>query len=116
MSSVVRLETLYKGIRSRAAFARIGLQYVSVYSTSEGNDLCAPTSTPSMNGMDPVNQEHSYHPNQFDHGRLAETVASALASPGPGVVFNVRPGESITSSFQVSSGDLDVSLDPVAGQ
>ncbi len=94
----------------RTAAASLGLQVVDLYDTPAGHELCGPSADRFLNGVRPLAKVESYHPNAFGHGLITDAVARELRALPPGDLFNVRPGETLTSQFPVTPGPtLDAS-------
>lgn len=86
-----------------------GMQYIDVYNTSDGHELCGDSDEHFMNGIKLTNQVESYHPRAYGHQLLAYDVGRALVALPPGDLFNVRPGETIYQTFPVSGESFDIS-------
>lgn len=105
---------------------RKGVEYVDVYSASEGHELCRQSQDPTadtafMHGIrgdhhDPRSGVHvigrdgpeweSFHPTRFGHERIAERVRAVLAQPQPGQVLTVQQGEAVDGgTFSVTNAD-----------
>lgn len=94
----------------RDAANSLGLQFVDIYDTPAGHELCGASNEHFMNGIFGfLPQSESYHPNSFGHELIANDVAAALRSPSPGNLFNVHLGETVSYPFTSSAGSLDVS-------
>ena len=87
----------------------LGLQYVGIYDTPAGHELCGPSTDLFLNGIKLFDQVESYHPNEFGHELIARDVTAAPRAPSPGTLFNVHPGETIDYPLQSSGGDRDAS-------
>ncbi|MGQ1798923.1 PxKF domain-containing protein [Kocuria oceani] len=87
----------------------LGLQYVDIYDVGDGAELCGSSSQLFLNGVVIGNTEESYHPNSYGHELIADKVTSSLRTPDPGTYYNVRPGETITTTFRSTGQPLSVS-------
>ena len=86
-----------------------GMQYVDIYDTHEGYELCSGSSESFMNGIEPrignpPTKPESYHPDAFGHSLLADTLAEELQTQPPGRTTTVSPGETVTFLQDVVAG------------
>jgi hypothetical protein len=91
----------------KAAAARVGGQFVDVYATPNGHELCSGAGDHFLNGIAmgfTGPKPESYHPTVYGHSLLTGTVGSAFTAPPPGTLFNVLPGQTVTSPVQVAPG------------
>ncbi|TFD23831.1 PxKF domain-containing protein [Cryobacterium lyxosi] len=100
------IRRLNNAIRDKAR--GLGLQFVDIYDTPSGHELCGPSDQHFMNGIK-LPREESYHPNAFGHELIADDVAAALQNFLYSNLFNVLPFETTQYSFNSTGGPLDVS-------
>lgn len=86
----------------------LGMQYVDIYNTPEGHELCT-GKDPFLNNLVNLGDPESFHPTAFAHGLISDEVNGKLTNPDPGTVFNVMPGQSVSSTFQSSGEPVSVS-------
>lgn len=110
----------------RRNVTEMGMEYVDVYDVPQDHELCsaAPVEEQFLNGIVPLNVEHSYHPKTYGHARLAEAVLGQLRDGVAGdatytmqpdnriyTTRNVAPGsDSLSASATWPGSDIDLSL------
>lgn len=78
-----------------------GAEYVNVYDTPAGHELCSGNEE-FMQGL--RMPPEAYHPNVLGHTLLAQTIARTLRSPRPGTTYSIKPGGTVQTTYAVKGG------------
>lgn len=97
----------------RSNVTQMGLDYVDTYDLPEGHELCSdvPIDEEFLNGIVPLNKEHSYHPKTYGHARIAEAVLNQLHNGVEGDArYTMTPNQRIYGTQNVPTGSTGVTV------
>lgn len=92
----------------RSQTGSLGMQYVEIYGTPEGHELCT-GNEPFLNNLVNLGDNESFHPTAFAHGQIADAVNVKLINPDPGTNHIVLPGQTVSTTFDSAGEPISVS-------